>query len=152
LTSQTIIPDTEDAIIGPLRQAGMALRVQKGIEKLISKCIQDVLNKAFRQVKNIEDWNSIFWVVHPGGPAVLNEVEAKLGLTENKLLRSRYALTEFGNMISASVLFILEEMRNRSIKEGNATTGEGLEWGVLLGFGPGITVETVVLHSVPINN
>ncbi|CAN1219145.1 Chalcone synthase 1, partial [Linum perenne] len=28
------------------------------------------------------------------------------------------------------------------------TNGEGLEWGVLFGFGPGLTVETVVLHSL----
>ncbi|MCL7037020.1 hypothetical protein MKW94_030844 [Papaver nudicaule] len=52
-------------------------------------------------------------------------------------------------MSSACVVFILDEMRKDSIKEGKSTTGEGLEWGVLFGFGPGITVETVVLHSVP---
>lgn len=53
-------------------------------------------------------------------------------------------------MSSACVLFILDEMRKRSAEEGKATTGEGLEWGVLFGFGPGLTVETVVLHSVPV--
>nr|ACF86727.1 unknown [Zea mays] len=41
-------------------------------------------------------------------------------------------------------------MRKRSAEDGQATTGEGLDWGVLFGFGPGLTVETVVLHSVPI--
>ena len=44
-------------------------------------------------------------------------------------------------------LMIMDEMRKRSFKEEKATTGEGLEWGVLLGFGPGLTVETVVLRS-----
>lgn len=63
---------------------------------------------------------------------------------------TRYILNEYGNMSSACVLFILDEMRKRSLKEGSATTGEGLEWGVLFGFGPGLTVETVVLHSIPI--
>lgn len=52
-------------------------------------------------------------------------------------------------MSSACLLFILDEMRKRSAEEGKATTGEGLEWGVLFGFGPGLTVETVALHSVP---
>jgi chalcone synthase len=41
-------------------------------------------------------------------------------------------------------------MRKNSVEEGKATTGEGLEWGVLFGFGPGLTVETVVLHSIPV--
>ena len=46
------------------------------------------------------------------------------------------------------VLFILDEMRKKSVEDGLKTTGEGLEWGVLFGFGPGLTVETVVLHNV----
>ena len=40
-------------------------------------------------------------------------------------------------------------MRKKSLKGENATTGEGLDWGVLFGFGPGLTIETVVLHSIP---
>jgi chalcone synthase len=53
-------------------------------------------------------------------------------------------------MSSACVLFILDEMRKKSAQEGLKTTGEGLDWGVLFGFGPGLTIETVVLHSVAI--
>uniref|UniRef100_F6HIR6 Chalcone/stilbene synthase C-terminal domain-containing protein n=2 Tax=Vitis TaxID=3603 RepID=F6HIR6_VITVI len=51
-------------------------------------------------------------------------------------------------MSSACVLFILDEMRKKSLKEEKTTTGEGLDWGVLFGFGPGLTIETVVLHSI----
>ncbi|PQP97036.1 chalcone synthase [Prunus yedoensis var. nudiflora] len=51
-------------------------------------------------------------------------------------------------MSSACVLFILDEVRKRAAEKGLKTTGDGLDWGVLFGFGPGLTVETVVLHSV----
>lgn len=98
----------------------------------------------------INDWNSIFWIAHPGGPAILDQVEAKLKLQKEKMHATKHVLNEYGNMSSACVLFILDEMRRRSAEEGKATTGEGLEWGVLFGFGPGLTVETVVLHSIPI--
>lgn len=77
-------------------------------------------------------------------------MEAKLGLEKEKMRATRHVLSEFGNMSSACVLFILDEMRKRSAEEGKATTGEGLEWGVLFGFGPGLTVETVVLRGMPI--
>jgi chalcone synthase len=53
-------------------------------------------------------------------------------------------------MSSACVLFILDEMRKKSAQNGLKTTGEGLDWGVLFGFGPGLTIETVVLRSVAI--
>ncbi|KAK6929616.1 Chalcone/stilbene synthase, N-terminal [Dillenia turbinata] len=78
-------------------------------------------------------------------------VEAKLALKPEKLRATRQVLAEYGNMSSACVLFILDEMRRKSAEEGLKTTGEGLEWGVLFGFGPGLTVETVVLHSIATN-
>ncbi|CAB4309152.1 unnamed protein product [Prunus armeniaca] len=88
--------------------------------------------------------------IHPGGPAILDTVEEKLGLNEGKLRATRHVLREYGNMGSPSVLFVLDEMRKKSMEEGKATTGEGLEWGVLIGIGPGLTVETVVLRSARI--
>ncbi|KAL0456831.1 UNVERIFIED_CONTAM: Chalcone synthase [Sesamum latifolium] len=66
-------------------------------------------------------------------------------------VKSAHVLREYGNMSSACVFFVLDEMRKSSMKEGLSSTGEGLEWGVLFGFGPGITLDTVVLRSMPIN-
>ncbi|CAN6585530.1 unnamed protein product [Malus baccata var. baccata] len=54
-------------------------------------------------------------------------VEEQLGLKEGKLRATRHVLSEYGNMGAPSVHFILDEMRNKSIGEGKATTGEGLE-------------------------
>ncbi|KAI4313010.1 hypothetical protein MLD38_037790 [Melastoma candidum] len=51
---------------------------------------------------------------------------------------------------SACVLLIMDGMRRRSIEGKMGMTGEGLEWG-LFGFGPGLTVEMVVLHSVAVD-
>ncbi|KMZ59577.1 hypothetical protein ZOSMA_678G00010 [Zostera marina] len=63
---------------------------------------------------------------------------------------TKQVLKEYGNMSSACVLFILDEMRRKSKEEGKKTTGDGHDWGVLFGFGPGLTVETLVLHGQPI--
>ncbi|XP_021762431.1 chalcone synthase [Chenopodium quinoa] len=148
--AQTILPDSEGAIDGHLREVGLTFHLLKDVPGLISKNINKALEEAFTPL-GISDWNSIFWIAHPGGPAILDQVEAKLGLKEEKLTATRNVLSEFGNMSSACVLFILDEMRKKSMKEGKATTGDGLDWGVLFGFGPGLTVETVVLHSVPLS-
>nr|XP_010907554.1 chalcone synthase 3-like [Elaeis guineensis] len=147
--SQTILPDSEGAIDGHLREVGLTFHLLKDVPGLISKNIEKSLVQALRPI-GIDDWNSIFWVAHPGGPAILDQVEEKVGLKKEKMRATREVLKEYGNMSSACVLFILDEMRRRSAEEGLATTGEGLEWGVLFGFGPGLTVETVVLHSMPI--
>nr|ALS20362.1 stilbene synthase [Morus alba var. atropurpurea]AOK93458.1 chalcone synthase 4 [Morus alba var. atropurpurea] len=149
--AQTILPDSEGAIDGHLREIGLTFHLLKDVPLLISKNIEKSLEEAFTPI-GISDWNSIFWIAHPGGPAILDQVEAKVGLHKEKLRATREMLREYGNMSSASVLFILDEMRKKSAEEGKSTTGEGLDWGVLFGFGPGLTVETVVLHSLPINN
>ncbi|KAF3653162.1 Chalcone synthase 3 [Capsicum annuum] len=86
--------------------------------------------------------------VHAGGRAILDQVELKLGLEPEKLRATRHVLSEYGNVASACVLFVLDEMRKYSIKEGLDTTGEGLEWGLFFGFGPGLTIETLILHSI----
>ncbi|RVX06944.1 Chalcone synthase [Vitis vinifera] len=105
--AQTILPDSEGAIDGHLREVGLTFHLLKDVPGLISKNIEKSLVEAFTPI-GISDWNSLFWIAHPGGPAILDQ----------------------------------------SIEEGKGSTGEGLEWGVLFGFGPGLTVETVVLHSV----
>ncbi|XP_044499641.1 chalcone synthase 1-like [Mangifera indica] len=146
-TTQTILPNSIGAIDGHLREIGLTFHLLKDVPGLISKNIEASLVEAFQPL-GISDWNSLFWIAHPGGAAILDQVEAKLGLKEEKLHATRHILSEYGNMSSACVLFILDEMRKKSKENGLKTTGEGLEWGVLFGFGPGLTVETVVLHSV----
>nr|XP_040242141.1 chalcone synthase 2 isoform X1 [Aegilops tauschii subsp. strangulata] len=147
--SQTILPDSEGAINGHLTEAGLTIHLLKDVPGLISENIEQALEDAFKPL-GIHDWNSIFWIAHPSGPAILDMVEEKVGLDKERMRTSREVLSEYGNMSSACVLFVLDVMRKTSSQDGHATTGEGMEWGVLFGFGPGLTVETLVLYSVPI--
>ncbi|RVW74800.1 Stilbene synthase 4 [Vitis vinifera] len=149
--AQTFIPNSAGAIAGNLREVGLTFQLWPNVPSLISENIEKCLTKAFDPI-GISDWNSLFWIAHPGGPAILDAVEAKLSLDKQKLKATRHILSEYGNMSSACVLFILDEMRKKSLKEGKTTTGEGLDWGVLFGFGPGLTIETVVLHSVQMDS
>ncbi|XP_073275036.1 chalcone synthase-like [Primulina huaijiensis] len=125
--AQTILPDSEGAIDGHLREVGLTFHLLKDVPGLISKNIEKSLREAFDPL-GIDDWNSIFWIAHPGGPAILDQVEQRLALEPQKLRATRHVLSEYGNMSSACVVFILDEMRKASAKEGLSTTGEGLEW------------------------
>nr|QDX46969.1 chalcone synthase [Anoectochilus formosanus] len=148
-TSQVLLPDSEGAIGGHVSEGGLLATLHRDVPQLVSKNVEKCLEEAFTPL-GISDWNSIFWVPHPGGRAILDQIEERVGLKPEKLTTSRHVLAEYGNMSSVCVHFVLDEMRKKSSKEGKATTGEGLEWGVLFGFGPGLTVETVVLRSVPL--
>jgi predicted naringenin-chalcone synthase len=76
-----------------------------------------------------------FWGIHPGGSRILDYLQAELGLDADALRFSRQVLREYGNMSSATVLFVLEEIR----RQGSPQPGD---YGVLMAFGPGLTLET----------
>ncbi|KAF5780345.1 putative chalcone synthase [Helianthus annuus] len=147
--NQTIIPDTEMAMKLHLREEGLTFHLHKDVPKMIFENIESALKRAVSPL-GLSDWNSLFWIVHPGGRAILDNVELKLELDKEKLRASRHVLSEYGNLNSACVLFIINEIRNKSLEIGKCTTGEGLDWGVLFGFGPGLTIETIVLRSQPV--
>ncbi|KAL8139948.1 hypothetical protein V2J09_005969 [Rumex salicifolius] len=147
-TAQTIIPESHGAIEGHLLESGLSFHLSRNTPLLISNHLQTCLLEAFTPL-GITNWNSLFWITHPGGPGLLDDIEAAVGLQKEKLRAARKVLNDYGNMSGTTVLFVMDEMRKKSVENGYATTGEGLEWGVLFGFGPGITVETVVLRSVP---
>ncbi|MED6193064.1 Chitin synthase, class 2 [Stylosanthes scabra] len=155
--SQTTIPNTESVIRLCPQEMGMVYYLGKEIPSLVSenfgKCIIEAFNSIGMMMMSNDkiDWNNLFYVLHPGGPAILDRIEKKLELKEDKLGATRDVLSQYGNMLCVSVIFVLDEMRKRSKIKGNNTTGEGLEWGVLAGFGPGLSLEIIVLHTVEVD-
>ncbi|KAG6475110.1 curcumin synthase 2-like [Zingiber officinale] len=147
--TQTTVPESEKAVGGHLREVGLTFHSFNQLPAIIADNVGSSLAEAFEPI-GIKDWNDIFWVAHPGNWAIMNAIETKLGLEQSKLATARHVFSEFGNMQSATVYFVMDELRKRSAAENRETTGDGLRWGVLFGFGPGISIETVVLQSVPL--
>ncbi|KAJ4760773.1 Chalcone synthase [Rhynchospora pubera] len=122
--NQTLIPGTADAISGCVTEVGLYGSLSPDVPRHIANGIGKCISDAFAPLE-ITDWNSLFWIVHPGGRKILDDVEGALKLEKDKFFVSRRVLAEYGNVASASVFFVMDEMRRRSKKEGKATTGEG---------------------------
>ncbi|PHU18355.1 Chalcone synthase B [Capsicum chinense] len=147
--TQSFVPNGDCHLALHLREMGLTFHCTKDVPPTIAKNVESCLIKAFEPL-GISDWNSMFWILHPGGNAIVEQVESTLGLEPEKLRATRNILREYGNLSSACVLFILDEIRKKSARDGLKTSGDGLDLGVLLSFGPGLTIETVVLRSQPI--
>ncbi|WP_422748099.1 type III polyketide synthase [Mycobacterium sp. WMMD1722] len=78
------------------------------------------------------------WVCHPGGPRVLDAVQAALGLPDRAVESSRRSLAEVGNLSSASVLHILQQTLDAAPPPGST--------GLIIGLGPGVSVELLLLQ------
>jgi predicted naringenin-chalcone synthase len=84
-----------------------------------------------------------WWAVHPGGRAIVDKVVAALALDEASVAAARDVLRQAGNMSSATVLFVLERLMDRS-----APGPERGEWVAALAFGPGLTVDSALLRAL----
>lgn len=79
------------------------------------------------------------WLVHPGGPSVLEAIQQKLGLSDEQMAPGWEMLRDHGNCSSATILLMLD----RLLHGGRTRRGE---WGVMMAFGPGLTLETCLLR------
>ena len=78
------------------------------------------------------------WAVHPGGRTVLDAVERAFDLAPAALAASREILRRYGNMSSATVMFVIENLL-RSDARGHK--------GCAMSFGPGLTAETMLFRT-----
>jgi alkylresorcinol/alkylpyrone synthase len=79
------------------------------------------------------------WIIHPGGPSILDTIQSQLDLTNEQMTFSRQILRDHGNCSSTTVLLILEKL----LCSGHTLPGD---WGVMMAFGPGLTLETALLR------
>jgi len=80
-----------------------------------------------------------YWVLHSAGRRVIDRARTLLELTEEQVAHSRAVLRHHGNMSSATILFVLEEMLRRE------TPVDG-EWGLMIALGPGFAAEGALLR------
>jgi predicted naringenin-chalcone synthase len=79
------------------------------------------------------------WAIHPGGPKIVRLLAKQLNLPSEKLRASWDVLANNGNCASATVLLVLEDI----LRVDKPQRGE---YGVMLAFGPGLTMEGAVLR------
>jgi len=88
---------------------------------------------------NVRHSDIRFWVVHPGGRRVIDSVQKHLGLSDSELQFSRDVLRNYGNMSSATAMFVLDEV----LHKGKPNAGD---WGVMAALGPGMAAEAALLR------
>jgi alkylresorcinol/alkylpyrone synthase len=131
-------PDSEDLMGWDISENGFKIVLSAGLPEFIrSNLARDV--DAFLKKHELRRGDIGNWVIHAGGPRVLEAIEETLGLEARHLDRSWDCLSRVGNLSSASVLLVLEDiMANHRPAAGTL--------GVLLAMGPGFCSEMILLQ------
>ncbi|UOR00382.1 type III polyketide synthase [Leucobacter allii] len=116
--------------------SGFEMRLTAEVPRIIGREIAGVVAEMLGAAN--PQSTEMAWAVHPGGRSVLDRVQDGVGLEEAAMAHSRAVLRDFGNMSSATILFILQRiLADASLAGGAPVAG--------LCFGPGLTVETARL-------
>jgi alkylresorcinol/alkylpyrone synthase len=133
-----LFPNTIDAMGFELKEGGLHIVLSKDVPQLIRDVIRELVDKFLGTFRMKQSDLSAF-VLHPGGQKLLQFMEEELGLDRSMTQYSWDTLRDYGNLSSASVLFVLQEW----LTKGNVAPGER---GLLAAFGPGFSAEMLMLE------
>jgi alpha-pyrone synthase len=124
-----VLPEAAELITWQVGDRGFEMELAPSLPKILGDNIAGLLHWLDEPVE--------LWAVHPGGRAILDAVEAALKLPADALKPSREVLRSYGNMSSATVMFVLKAMLEAD-KPGS---------GIAMAFGPGLTLESMIFRK-----
>ncbi|MCP2267050.1 type III polyketide synthase [Promicromonospora thailandica] len=137
-TRSRLYPGTTDALGWEVRDTGFAIVLSAELPALLGAHLPaDV--KGLLADHDLTTADVPTWVVHAGGPRVIDAVRDALELSEAAVAESRASLACAGNLSSSSVLDVLA----RTLARSEAPPGSPA---VLMAFGPGVACELVLLR------
>ena len=119
--------------------------VNTGLEMILDKKVPETISSHFPMIVHpflernnltIEDINHL--IFHPGGKKIVNTVEALFKSLGKNIDDTKEVLKLYGNMSSATVLYVLERFMDGDRQQG--------EKGLMLSFGPGFSAQRILLE------
>jgi alkylresorcinol/alkylpyrone synthase len=139
-TTSWIIPDTLDAMGFDLRDGGFHMVLARSVPELLREQIGPLVERWLGQ-HNLQLAQIAAYMLHPGGKKILEYLEEELGIDRQKTEPSWDVLREYGNLSSATLLFVLRDwLTTRRLPAG--------AYGLMAGFGPGLSTELLLLQSM----
>ncbi|MCB0339138.1 MAG: hypothetical protein KDD53_06020 [Bdellovibrionales bacterium] len=139
-TESYLLPNTRDLMGYDIFDDGFYLRLDRALPQVLSANAPSII-ETFLSRHNLTRESIDYWLFHPGGIRILDFFEENLNLHAEQCHWSREVLKNYGNMSSATILFVLNEfMKSKVLAKG--------EHALVVGVGPGLTVELILLEGL----
>lgn len=120
-----------------LTNSGLQMVLDIEVPDTIASHFGDIIHP-FLQKNNLEIKDIQHMIFHPGGKKIITTVEALFSGLGKNIEDTKEVLKQYGNMSSATVLYVLEQIMDRNPEKG--------EKGLMLSFGPGFSAQRVLLQ------
>ncbi len=118
---------------------GFLMTLSAYIPQLIKEDIAGLVDAALDH-SGLQRQDVTHWCLHPGGKKILEVIQQQMGLCDCQVSYSKRVLSDYGNMSSASILFVLKDMLEEENEVPRTVFG--------VAFGPGLTMETFIARSL----
>ena len=132
-----LYPGTADHLGWGVGGSGFRIVLGPHLPALIEQHLADDV-RTLLEPHDLKPRDIAAWVVHAGGPRIIDAVRDALDLDERDVATTRETLARTGNLSSASVLHVLAATQEHPPRRG--------EWGVAVAFGPGVGAELALLR------
>jgi alkylresorcinol/alkylpyrone synthase len=138
-THSHLIPDSLDAMGFDLKGSGFHIVLSRSVPQLIRDEIGAVMDRLLQR-HALSRTDLRFFLLHPGGQKLLSYIEEEMGLQKTLTQSSWTVLAEYGNLSSATVLFVMKEFLSQPTPQQHGDRG------LLAAFGPGFSMEMALLQ------
>jgi len=137
-SSSYYVPEDRDAIRYVHKNGQLYNQLSTNLPHLVkhavAKVVQSVLEPRSLKIEDIKHW-----ALHTGGEKIINTIKSEIGLSETQLRAARKVLSEYGNMSSPTVWFVMDEILKEGIKKG--------DWCIMVAFGAGLSAHAFLLRK-----
>jgi alpha-pyrone synthase len=136
-----LLDGAEDGIVLGVNHDGITCELSENLPDYIYSGVDPVVADVLRD-NGLEKSDVDLWAIHPGGPRIIEQSVRSLAILADCAAPSWEVLARFGNMLSVSLIFVLEAM----VRQVEST--KDISTGVAFAFAPGVTVEGMLFDIV----
>lgn len=160
-----LVEDTEDGIVLGIKDRGITCKLSRQLPDYIKNGVNPIIER-FLASHELTKKSIDLWAIHPGGTRIIENAQHSLGLNDSQVADSWEVLRQYGNMLSPSVLFVMERMLFRGEQHYFSADAEYLklnnsnnEWkdsketrksltGIAFSFSPGVGIEGILFQKL----
>lgn len=136
-----LLEDSLDLMTWNIGNTGFTMTLSPEIPTVIAQHLPGYLHQFLGQ-HHLKQEVLDFWAIHPGGRQIIDRIKSTLGLKDELVANSYQVLRQYGNMSSATILFILQSLMPKHQQ------GVPYQNGIALGFGPGVSIEGCLFQVI----
>ena len=146
-TFSHLFDDAEDGIVLGVNHHGITCELSQSLSDYIYEGVDPVVVEVLGR-NGLRKSDIDLWAIHPGGPKIIDQSAQSLGIPADLAAPSWDVLARYGNMLSVSLIFVLEQMIQKETTAADPQTAAEHSTGIAFSFAPGVAIEGMLFDII----